>query len=340
MDDEEEEAALDMYEAEIQNFAFELDETIDQDDNGELVGKEGSGFELVRRFQDLAAQQVHRFRELGQDDEQDQDVVDSELKYWELEHQTWELFGQLAEHRLDERPHTKTIPNDLVRNRFLSNKHVRDYLEENHPKFRELALVLDWLERYSPHPDEELRARDGGLKADAGWLYTREKIKANKRKGGRGSFSFGSFGNKGRDVVNALDPDAATREQKRLEEEDEVADRLLMKLCWKFLRKGDVTTAQLLCEDSGETWRAVSLGGGQEAWDDRIDGEVEVDGDQTIDDMEKAVRGNKRRELWKRMCFALARRPEVDTYEKAVYGALCGDIESVRFTFPFPIFFC
>lgn len=321
---------LTRYESEIAQFAFELDNSvIDQDDEGELVNRAGSGFQLVQRFQNLATQEVERCRKLQENGDGDATEVQQELKHWELEHQTWELFSRLAEHRMREATGPQDIPDTLARNRFLSNKHIRDYLYENHPKFRELWLVLDWLQVYAPMPVEELVARDGQLKADAGWMYTREKIKGEKRKGKQPVFSHG-FGHKGKDHgVKTLDPDAPTREQKRLESEDEVADRLLMKTVWRLLRRGDISAAQVLCEESGEWWRAASLSGGEESWDEVIDGPTAHDGDETMDGSALRAKGNKRRELWKRMCYALARRPEVDTYEKAVYGALCGDIESV-----------
>ena len=97
-----------------------------------------------------------------------------------------------------------------------------------------------------------------------------------------------------------------------------------MKLVWGFLRKGQTEDARELCEDAGEFWRAASLTGGEDAWDPQVDGPK---GDE--DDGEIRVTGNRKRELWKRMCFALARKPGGEEYEKAVYGLLAGDVESV-----------
>jgi nuclear pore complex protein Nup107 len=57
-----------------------------------------------------------------------------------------------------------------------------------------------------------------------------------------------------------------------------------------------------------------------------------IDGARELDEEDLAVKGNRRRELWKRMCYALARRRGGDKYEKASYGILCGDVESVSTT--------
>ena len=99
-----------------------------------------------------------------------------------------------------------------------------------------------------------------------------------------------------------------------------------MKLIWGFLRKGELHNALDLCEDAGEFWRAASLSGGIDAWDVRVDG-PHPGGDGSEEEL--CVTGNRRRELWKRMCYAVARRRGGDGYEQAVYGTLCGDIESV-----------
>lgn len=116
-----------------------------------------------------------------------------------------------------------------------------------------------------------------------------------------------------------------------------------------------------MCRQSDQSWRAASLSGGK-LWldpvlapdgdeDDEADGfaDVAMDGAERV----KRVQGNANRRLWKTMCrklaatvrpagclfFPSAERPAdlssrdwqstLDPYERALYGALSGDVASV-----------
>jgi nuclear pore complex protein Nup107 len=300
-----------------------------------------SGYDLISRLQDFAAHHIgdmaHAVENLtnsspGNARNAELDLMASELRYWEMEHQTWKLFGSLMMHRLGASENPKDVPLDIVNDRFTSNGRIRDHLYENDPIFRELVLVLRWLQDYAPEPTIDDLETDGMYRGDRGWMYTKEKLKSNKRlHPGKQLSLFGVSARtrfmpptSTRNLVTELDPDAPVRQQRQLEAEDEGWERYLMKLIWAFLRRGDLTSAQELCEDAGELWRAVSLGGGDDAWDSRIDG-----GRDGEDGEEDDVVGNRRRELWRRMCFAIAHRRGGEDYEKAVYGILCGDVESV-----------
>ncbi len=81
--------------------------------------------------------------------------------------------------------------------------------------------------------------------------------------------------------------------------EDEENERNILKQVFAYLRIGDIKSAQQVCRDSNNFWRAASLS------------------------------GNKENVLWRKMCFQLARQPQMDRYERAVYGAVCGDLDSV-----------
>jgi nuclear pore complex protein Nup107 len=265
------------------------------------------------------------------------------LKYWELEHQTWELFGALISHRLSSEGRSYAdIPPELANDRYAADARIRNYFFNTDASYRELTIVLEWLRRYAPGPTADDIEADALYRGDRGWMYTKEKIKSNKRLrlGKQLSLLDGGLSNgfmlsvtTARDGVTELDPDAPSRQQRQLEEEDEAWERYLMKLVWGFLRKGELQNAQDLCEDAGEFWRAASLSGGQDAWDSKIDGPQE--NEEGAED--PCVKGNRRRELWKRMCYAIARRRGGDEFEQAVYGTLCGDIESVGVSLICPV---
>lgn len=125
------------------------------------------------------------------------------------------------------------------------------------------------------------------------WFVTREYIKMRK---------FAARQNYNDPVTSELDPDAPLRQGKGLMAEDEENERKLLKQVFAHLRIGDVKGAQQVCRDSNNQWCAASLSG-------------------------KHAEGLNNN--WRKMCFQLARQPQVDRYERAVYGAICGDLDSV-----------
>ncbi|KAA8894089.1 nuclear pore protein 84/107 [Sphaerosporella brunnea] len=264
--------------------------------------------------------------------EQELNGTRATLQYWELEHQTWELFGALVSERLVPGVGERALPRQLAKDKFACDARIRAHFFETDPSYREMTIILEWLRRYAPQPSADEIEHDSNYRGNSGWMYTKEKIKAGKRLGrGKqlsllGGTAINAFLPAGatQNTVTELDPDAPSRQDRRLEEEDEAWEHYLMKLLWKFLRKGLFDDAKELCEDAGEFWRAASLGGGEDAWDPKIDGVRE-----DKDGVDLRVKGNRRRELWKRMCYALAHQKGGDEYEKAVYGVLCGDVESV-----------
>jgi nuclear pore complex protein Nup107 len=124
------------------------------------------------------------------------------------------------------------------------------------------------------------------------WFITRENIKMRKVTGRQHQDP----------IVSELDPDAPLRQGKGLMAEDEENERKLLKQVFAYLRIGDVKGAQQVCRDSNNPWRAASLSG---------------------------IKKDVLNQNWRRMCFQLARQPQVSRYERAVYGVVCGDLDSV-----------
>jgi nuclear pore complex protein Nup107 len=125
------------------------------------------------------------------------------------------------------------------------------------------------------------------------WFLTRESIKMQNVTGRTNDLDR---------VVSELDPDAALRQGKGLMEADEEDERKLLKQIFQYLRSGDLKGAQQACRDSNNQWRAASLSG---------------------------MSSDKPNSNWRKMCFQLARQPQVDRYERAIYGVVCGDLDSV-----------
>jgi len=117
---------------------------------------------------------------------------------------------------------------------------------------------------------------------------------------------------KPKDLVTQLDPDAFSRQERELEKEDTAFERATWLGCWEMVRRGrrwdDISE---WCKSRLEGWRALPFRG-----DPRIGAS-----DESVDP--------KQRLQWRLMCVQLARNGGIDKYEKAVYGALGGDLPSV-----------
>lgn len=321
--------------AEADAFAVHLDASTAQSDDPEGAPTILSGYDLADRLQEVATSRVEAIKEHFPEDPTDNEQA--ELEYWQLEHQTWEIFAGLTSHRLNSKNEME-IENDisleLVQNKYTSNARFRQFLMQSDPRFKEWTLILNWLLQYAPDPMESFD--DGAPGYGSGWMYTKESLKSKKRLAGKKLLSLQAnsnmfFAKKAdrKNLITELDPDAPSRQHRQLEEEDEEAERNFMKFLWGWVRKGDISGARRVCDESGEWWRGASLSGNDEAHDYNIDGHSL---DVTVDEAagsSQAVVGNRRRELWRRMCFAIARKQGGDDWEKAVYGVLCGDVESV-----------
>lgn len=122
--------------------------------------------------------------------------------------------------------------------------------------------------------------------------------------------------------TNYQDPDATTRDGVKLDEYNQRVEHDLLLAVWEYIRRGQVQKAKDACENAGEPWRAESISGGD------LYSVSTAFTDPQYDREEGAI-GNKTRGLWKGTCYALAKESTADQYERAIYGALCGDIPSV-----------
>lgn len=102
-------------------------------------------------------------------------------------------------------------------------------------------------------------------------------------------------------TINAMDPDACSRERGAVHPDDRAMENEFLRVLWNCVRAGDVERAQACCTMSQQWWRAASLAPAAQA-----------------------ERGQLRR-VWKAACRDLARDVTAPSFERAVYAVLSAD---------------
>lgn len=331
---------VDMYESDMQGLGPEVEQFAEYLDSmrtkitahpGDKAISERTSFELIETYRQIARKRLEEQRKALRDLEQaperremrgGADIRDASGQYvdvrrlkdnyqeWEVELHTWDLLSLLSKHRMhrEGRFSPENIPSDVDKR--YSDLKLKEQLMLLDPQFKELNIILHWLQKYAPPPNEV-----DYTQGQAGWSYTKQLVKNLK------SNNFPPLGGipENIDLVTELDPDAPTRQGKSIKTEDACFEEDLMAVVFQHLRQGDVLGAMGECRDLKQHWRAQTLAGGFEAWDEAVDGpKAGIIG----------LEGNRRRELWRRMCYNLATK--TTSWESAVYGLLAGDLESVR----------
>ncbi|GAA5902150.1 hypothetical protein JCM8208_002489 [Rhodotorula glutinis] len=242
--------------------------------------------------------------------------LDSEnVETWILERNTWALVQTLYTERLSEAPAVPSssknpyTPPQVVANRFI----------QGDKPLIELSAIRDWLHHRSSLRPAEIRR---GYLPD-----TKNQLKQVRRTGAKPP----------KGLVTALDPDSLVRarstdEGARLEHNDAAYERALLRSLFEYVRAGDLELAIDLCRQSDQSWRAASLSGGKLWFDSVLAPDDEDEDDFAMLDAaerDRRVQGNANRRLWKTMCRKLAATSTLDPYERALYGALSGDVASV-----------
>ncbi|GAA5990105.1 hypothetical protein JCM10908_005823 [Rhodotorula pacifica] len=239
-----------------------------------------------------------------------------EYEAWTLESNTWHLLRALYSERLSGTP---SAPSSS-KNPYTPPLAVAQRLIESSKDLLELSVIRDWL--------HEIPFTVTGVEARRGYApYTKNKLKQLRRTGAKAP----------QGLVDRLDPDALVRaraedEGARLEADDALYERAFLRSLYEYVRVGDLGSAIDACRQSDQSWRAASLSGGQ-LWSDPMlgleDEGLEDDAMVGTGAVERILKGNANRRLWKAMCRKLAGSPSLDKFEKALYGALSGDVASV-----------
>lgn len=333
---------------EVNLFAEELDRH-----NTELKSspaeKRAQVFKLVesycsytrRRVDHLRERQLHRRSgrqgswQHGASNDMDIDETDDgkstigseELQKAEEEAQTWDLLRRVLPLRyrdsITPQHRTPTASSAQSRSQWWNDFLITDSTA------RERKVVLEWLQSNASHgpPIDEVvselqeNAERGDILAH-GWLHTRHKIKLQKSVNGyQGVIDPNAAGLAeshlgSNTLITQLDPDALTRQQRKLENQDDFFERAIWLGCFAMLRRGcSMAEIREWCSVRTELWRAASLS--------PLPLANSEDEDQPDFDPSSLV-------LWRRMCYANARDGGTSDYDKAVYGLLAGDISSVE----------
>ncbi|KAG0020851.1 Nucleoporin nup84 [Entomortierella chlamydospora] len=222
-----------------------------------------------------------------------------EYKLWQSESHTWVLLTTLFGAFENQRPFVDKGPESLE----WSDLDLIEHLASNDNNFKHHAAVKVWLETIAPRFTPLVTTK----------TYTpQSSIKP--------TFSFAPLTSSKK--TEYLDPDATTRDGTKPSERNQEIEQDLLKTVWGYIRRGKIESAKEACIKAGEHWRAESIGGGDFY-------SIPIAYTDPIYDREDDRHGNKTRSLWKGTCYALANESSADQYERAIYGALCGDIPSV-----------
>jgi len=335
---------------EVEAFAIQLDDCLSSGFGAAETRRRV--LRLVNDYYEYATTQASSLRRppRGNDPETNYNsIVDSgsraqHASRWEHEAQTWDLLRRLLPLRYpapaDDRapPHSTQLKSGSASSG--TNAGIwQDFLDAE-PSAMERLAVLQWLQHNaSTEPEasnntttknQMLGRGTGAVAGHHGWIHTKSSIKLRKRLVGvEGPMDPNDAVVKevhtsetGSPLVTQLDPDAVTRQGRQLQPRDQESERASWRACFEHLRRGSsVDAIRDWCAERDEMWRAAALSvlplssATKEA-----DGGVVL----TESDADALV-------LWRRVCFQLCRKGgSSDVYERAVYGALAGDIQSVE----------
>ncbi|KIW03405.1 uncharacterized protein PV09_05610 [Verruconis gallopava] len=284
----------------------------------------------VRRLDDFSSATASKPTALRNDD------FDDELKElckWQDEINSWDLLRILSalqyskanpEHKREHAQRYSKL------HKYSADTHLWTKFLIMEDSAREKKLVLEWLERCARDDHDDIDTvlnrfdeamGNGETSWSHGWMSTREEIKRFKRlssqKGATPAKAVSFRSKDSSDVlVTQLDPDAPTRQGRKLQKDDENRDRVFWFVCYGMFRRG-MSWESILnwCEERNEGWRAASLGAAQ---------------DLPRNESRLCLAGPYAGALWRRMCYKASQEARADQYERATYGLLAGDVMSVE----------
>lgn len=181
---------------------------------------------------------------------------------------------------------------------------------QHSPELSELKIIREWLQEMLP-VRHAVEVRKGYMP------FTKNALRAEKRAQVSGMASTRIGREK---LVQQLDPDAASRGPGTWDVEDLHYEKALVRSLFEYVRAGELDMALDLCAQTSQSWLAASLRGAIFYHDPSVSEPSEgIDGPL----------GNRSRSVWRRIARKAALNVSLDPYERAMYGALCGDLSSV-----------
>lgn len=278
--------------------------------------------------------------DLYDEDQEDSPLPDTptdlaDLERWEQETRTWDLLRRLVHLRYQPARESALVDGPVsAPHKYSDGRDLWHHFLETDSLALERKTVLEWLKDTAQEEGEPIDILVEDLQQNAdrgdiiahGWIHTREAVKKEKRSKTWSKALDPAAPEVQNSLMNAsktaplitqLDPDAPTRQRRKLEVQDQYFERAIWLGCYEMLRRGS-SPAEIRdwCEERSQIWRAVSMSGLPDRGTE----------DEEIADPSSWA-------LWRRMCFALARNgggAPGDDYERAVYGILSGDVASVE----------
>jgi nuclear pore complex protein Nup107 len=267
---------------------------------------------------------------------------EEDLQRLQLEVDTWDiLLNLIAIEDPSAVTHAKESQKSAFQNlhRYSTDREIwEQFLDADHHA-TECVMVMKWLESKSKSSAQQLDTVIANLEAQAergsglwahGWLYTKEAIKGQKRlrawpqplePGDPGLIASLLSSEKQEPLITQLDPDAVVRQKQALQKQDQYYEQATWLTCWKMLTQGESwTKIREWSEERLESWRAVSLCGSS------VDKDASS-GRTPADDSMTRMMNCRSQDAWRTACSALARDPNTNDYERAVYALLCGETE-------------
>ncbi|XP_005098411.1 nuclear pore complex protein Nup107 [Aplysia californica] len=234
--------------------------------------------------------------------------------------ETWQLVKSLYKDRLEtEAKDDDMNSNDeglLTKVWSLSEQNITSHLYEKDRLVRQSQLVIDWLEMCAAE-NLDTWAENVKMFVDQPVSWENSLHHLQKMKQGLRATTE-------RPTISEMDPDAPHRQRKPLDDLDKEDERLLLKCLFWCLRAGQLDKAQELCHICGQPWRAASLEGWRLLHDPNY-----YSYSSAGDGKQSSVEGNAYRDVWKSVCWRMASETELDKYERALYAALSGNLESL-----------
>eukprot|EP01087_Luapelamoeba_hula_P008376 TRINITY_DN2091_c3_g1_i1.p1 TRINITY_DN2091_c3_g1~~TRINITY_DN2091_c3_g1_i1.p1 ORF type:complete len:814 (-),score=106.13 TRINITY_DN2091_c3_g1_i1:32-2473(-) len=239
--------------------------------------------------------------------------LERDLETYKKERDTWTLiqaiYDDRATHAQENDPHylMEDIRSGLTgpAGAILTERQVWDQLDRNNTTARELQILVDWL--------ESITTTQQFFKVDATWNNTKRDL---NQRGNEEAFNARTTK---RPRFVELDPDAPCRGL-ILDDNDKENEVRLLRGIWMLVRAGKMEDAQLLCRECGQHWRAASLSGDDPAHDTTL---------TSLGPAPEVSLGNQTRALWTNACLALSCDMSLNTYERAIYAALSGNLSSM-----------
>ncbi|RMZ92416.1 hypothetical protein DV736_g320, partial [Chaetothyriales sp. CBS 134916] len=294
---------------------------------------------LLDDFRDISQKRADQTRHQSSRSSFRRSVGDTQLQHAriELEAALWQLARRLLVCRSPQAAAQARIAQEEKLgslHRYTANDEIWNSFLDSDLSAQEYETALDWLQERANKSDQAIQdvVQDLDYKSErgdgvwsAGPLHTKTIIKKNKRtrgldrplEPGNANLILGTEYRKTESgtIVSQLDPDAQTRQDARLAEQDGFHEEAAWLTCWELLKRGkSLKEIRSWWAERNEFWRSLVLRG------------CSSGSGQDIDSPWYRIINLGSNPQWLAQCRVLASSAVMTSaYQRAVYGILCGD---------------